>query len=292
MNAIYRTPQGEAAIHALYDRHLAATGIQAESRRIETRFGLTHVLLAGPRNAPPLMLLHGGNTTNPSTLGWFQPLFGKYRIIAPDTIGHPGKSAPVRLSPRDDSYGRWVVDVLDALNLTQAACIAGSYGAGILLGAAAVAPERISRAVLMIPSGLVSIPWKTMFIDLVLPLLAYRRSPGRERLLKVLQPMFLENPIPEDVIEITEAVFQHVHIEPEMPRNVTVDEMRRFTAPVLVLAGEKDRLFPAQKVLARARQVFPNLVAAEIIPGSPHFIPGHLLPAINERIDQFLSARL
>lgn len=288
MNTIYHHPQGEAIIHALYDKHLAQTGIATESRMVPTRFGTTHVLLAGPESGPPLVLLHGGNTINPTTLWWIKPLMAKYRVYAPDTLGHPGKSAPVRLSPRDDSYGQWLVDVLNALQLSQPSVIAGSYGAGILLRTAAFAPQRISKAVAMIPSGLVSIPWRTMLFDLLAPLIAYRLAPSHARLLKVLRPMFLENPIPEDVIEITQAVFQYVRVEPEMPRNVTKAELQNFTAPILVLAAEHDRLFPAKRVVERANQVFQNLVAAEIIPGSTHFTPERLLPAINARIDKFL----
>ncbi|MBN1304763.1 MAG: alpha/beta hydrolase [Anaerolineales bacterium] len=289
MESIYRSTHGQAVIHSLYDKHLADSGIQVENKMISTRFGQTHVLLTGPEGASPLVLLHGGNTTNPATLGWFKPLLEKYRIYAPDTIGHPGKSVPVRLSPRDHSYGQWIVDVLDAFGLEQSAFLAGSYGAGILLNAAAYAPKRISKAVLIIPSGLVSIPGKTMFFDLLLPLIAYRLFPSRERLLKVLQPMFLGHPIPEELIEITTAVFRYVQVEAEMPRNVTMDEMSAFTAPILVLAGEKDRLFPGHKVAARAREIFPNLAAAEILPDSPHFIPQELLPTLNARVDRFLS---
>jgi len=289
MKSIYRTPEGQAVIHALYDKHLAATGIQTESRMVPTRFGQTHVLLAGPDAAPPLVLLHGGNTINPSMLAWANSLAGKYRLYALDTIGHPGKSDPVRLSPRDDSYGQWVVDVLDGLNLDQPAFMASSYGAGILLNTAAYAPGRISKAAVLIPSGLVSIPWWTMLFELLLPLIAYRLAPSRKRLLRVLRPMFLENPIPADVIEITEAVFEHVVIEPEMPRNVSQNEMTPFKAPALVIAAENDLLFPAHKVVARAGQVFQNLVAAETIPDCPHYIPDRFLPTVNERIDKFLT---
>jgi pimeloyl-ACP methyl ester carboxylesterase len=287
--SIYTSSEGESIIHTLYDRQLSHLDIAAESRMVATRFGDTHVLLAGPGDGMPLVMLQGGNTTSPITLGWFMPLINKYRVYAIDTIGHPGKSTPVRLSPRDDSYGQWLVDVLDALELERVAMLAGSYGAGILLRTAAYAPERISQAVLLIPSGIVSIPTSTMLFDLLVPLVLYRLAPNRDRLLRVLRPMFLNEPIPEEVIEITEAVFRHVHIEPEMPRNVTGEEMARFTAPILVLAGEKDRLFPAQQVIARARQVFPNLVAADIIPGSPHFISERRLPDLNRRIDAFLT---
>ena len=289
MKSIYRTPEGQAVIHALYDKHLAETGISIESRMVPTRFGQTHVLLAGPEAGPPLVLLHGGNTVNPSMLAWGKSLAGMYRLYAPDTIGHPGKSDPVRLSPRDDSYGRWVVDVLDGLDLESPAFMASSYGAGILLNAAACASERISKAAVLIPSGLVSIPLRTMLFELLLPLMAYRLAPSRERMLCVLRPMFLENPIPADVIEITTAVFEHVYIEPEMPRNVTRDEMTAFKAPVLVIAAENDHLFPARKVVARAKQVFQNLVTAETIPDCPHYIPDRFLPAVNARIDKFLT---
>jgi pimeloyl-ACP methyl ester carboxylesterase len=287
-HSIYRTAQGEAEIRALYDRQLAQLNIDTESRMVSTRFGLTHVLVAGPQDAPPLVLLQGGNTTNPITLAWVRTLLSKYQVYAPDTIGHPGKSAPVRLSPKDNSYGEWVADTLDGLGLPQAAFMAGSYGAGILLRAAAVVPERISKAIIMIPSGLVSIPMHTMFFELLIPLMLYQLAPSRKRLIRIIRPMFVDEPISEMVLETTEAVFEHVNIEPEMPRNVTREELARFTAPILVLAAEKDRLFPAQKVLARARQVFQNLVAAEIIKDSPHFIPERFLPAINKRIDQFL----
>jgi pimeloyl-ACP methyl ester carboxylesterase len=288
-SSIYRTTQGQAAIYALYDQQLAQLNIDTESRMVSTRFGATHVLISGAQDGLPLVLLHGGNTTNPTTLAWVKPLLSKYRIYAPDTIGHPGKSAPVRLSPKDNSYGEWVSDTLDGLGLQQAAFMAGSYGAGILLRTAAYAPERISKAIVMIPSGLVSIPLRTMFLELIIPSMFYLLFPSRERMIRILRPMFVDEPISDDVVEMTEAVFKHVNIEPEMPRNVTRDELARFTAPVLVLAAEKDRLFPARRALARAPQVFQNLVAAEVIQGSPHFIPERFFPALNKRIDRFLT---
>jgi pimeloyl-ACP methyl ester carboxylesterase len=286
---IYRTAEGEANIHALYDRQLAKLNIVTENRMVPTRFGPTHVLVAGPQDGTPLVLLHGGNTTNPTTLAWIRPLLLKYRVYAPDTIGHPGKSAPVRLSPRDNSYGEWVADTLDGLGLQQAAFMAGSYGAGILLRTAVYAPERISKAIIMIPSGLVSIPLRTMLFGLVVPVMLYQIAPTRKRLVRIVRPMFVDEPISEEVLETIEAVFKYVNIEPEMPRNVTRSELARFIAPVLVLAAEKDRLFPARQVLARASQVFQHLVAAEVIKDSPHFISERFFPALNERVDRFLT---
>ena len=70
---IYRSAAGEAEFLALYDRFLSRLDIPYESRTLETRFGTTHLLVAGSVGAQPLMLFHGGNVVNPLTLKWFEP---------------------------------------------------------------------------------------------------------------------------------------------------------------------------------------------------------------------------
>lgn len=285
--SIYRKPEGEAEIHAIYDRQLARLKLPFESRFVNTRFGPTHVLVLGPEDATPLVLLQGGNTTSPLTLGWMRPLIKRYCVYAPDTIGHPGKSAPVRLSPRDNSYGKWLVEVLDALGLQQPLVLGGSYGAGILLRLAVYAPERISKAVLFIPSGLVSIPASTM-LYLLWWLGLYHLAPTPARLRRMLWPMFKDEPIDEQVIEISEAVFRLVRIEIEMPRNVKREELTDFRAPTLVIAAERDGLFPAEAVVKRSREVFPNLVGAEMIPGATHYLSARYHTYLNDRCEHFL----
>lgn len=105
-SSIYRTAAGEAVIKAHYEQELARLDLPVQRAVLPTRYGETHLLIAGPEGAPPILLFHGGNVTNPLTLAWFRPLAERFRIYAPDTIGHPGLSAQTRLSPRDDSYGR------------------------------------------------------------------------------------------------------------------------------------------------------------------------------------------
>jgi pimeloyl-ACP methyl ester carboxylesterase len=100
--------------------------------------------------------------------------------------------------------------------------------------------------------------------------------------------MFKDEPIGEEVLEITEAVFHLVHIEPEMPRNVQRDELASFNAPTLVIAAENDGLFPAEAVVRRAHRVFPNLVSAEVIPGATHYMSTRHQVFLCERIERFL----
>lgn len=288
MESIYRSPAGEAEILALYDSLQARFGIEFEDLTLDTRAGETHVLASGSRDAPPLVILQGGNVVSPVSLSWFAPLAGECRIFAPDTVGHPGKSAQIRLSPSDDSYGWWLSDVLDGLDLDRAALVGPSYGAGIILRMAACAPERISKAALLVPSGIASGSTYRMAREIALPMLRYRLSPSRERLRRAVLPMFTEEP-EEDVLRVVGAVFRHVKVERRLPKLATREELARFDAPVMVIAGENDLFFPAEKVLPRAREVIPNLVASERLEGSGHFPSRRGLARVNELVRDFLN---
>lgn len=288
-STLYRTPAGEAKAMAVYDAGMEHLGIPLASRTVSTRYGQTHVLVTGPEDAPPVMILQGGNFFSPLSLAWFKPLVERYRIYAPDSVGHPGRSAASRLSPDDDSYGQWVVDVMDALGIDRAAFIAPSFGAGITLRTAAIAPDRISLAILLVPAGIVRPRVIPLIAKLALPMLLYRLAPSRKRLMRAIQPLFTEE-IPELWLEATKAVFDHVKIEAKMPRPVRSQELAAFKAPTLVIAAERDPLFPGKAVLQRAKRVIPSLRGAELLAGSRHVPAEATLQELNAWIQAFLDA--
>ena len=185
--SIYRSPEGEARILALYDSALSELEPAHSSLTLDTSHGRTHLLTLGPDDAPPLLLLPGGNFLNPTCCSWLSPLAGEYRIHAPDIPGQPGYSARApRLSTKDDSQARWLVEIMDGLKIERAPVIGISYGAGLALRLAGYAPQRVSRMALLMPSGLVSGPIVSMLTGIVVPMLLYRLRPGRERLSKAV----------------------------------------------------------------------------------------------------------
>jgi pimeloyl-ACP methyl ester carboxylesterase len=215
------------------------------------------------------------------------PLLAReFRLLAPDTIGHPGRSAQRRISPDDHSFGEWVVDILDELGLERVPCLGTSYGAGILLRTAAYAPERIARAVLVVPSGLVKVRLLPLMTRLAFPMLKYLLHPTPATLAAAVKPLHTA-PIDQVIVETTGAIFRGVRLETRLPRPSTRDELLAFTAPALVLAAEKDVFFPARAVIPAAREVIPNLVAEEII-GCGHLPHPEALAFLNRRIRQFL----
>jgi pimeloyl-ACP methyl ester carboxylesterase len=287
---IYKSPEGEARILSLYDSFRQGLGVEFGDRIVDTRFGATHVLVSGPETAPPVVVTHGGNSISPQALRGLLPLLkqGRFRVYAPDTVGHPGKSAQVRLSPRDQSYGQWLNDVLDGLGLDSAAFVGGSFGAGIILRLAAFAPRRIAKLALFVPSGIVAVPVTSMVFRITLPYLLYLFFPSRRRLNAAVR--WMGNDLEEDVLGLIEAVFQHVRVEAGMPRPATKAELADFPAPTLVIAAENDVMFPGQAVAKRAREIFPNLKEVECLQEATHYASKSDLEYVNKRIAEFLEA--
>ena len=63
---------------------------------IPTSWGRTHLLAAGPGSAPPLLLLHGDGATATAWAGVAAALAGRFRVLAPDQPGNPGRSTVSR----------------------------------------------------------------------------------------------------------------------------------------------------------------------------------------------------
>ena len=271
---------------ALYEEALARLGPGCERRRIGTSFGETHVILAGPEDAPPLVVLPGGNFLSPLCLSWFLPLAATFRLYAPDIVGQPGLSARTRPSARGDGHARWLGEVLDGLGLGLASFVGISYGAGLVLRLAGLAPGRVSGAVLVSPAGIAAGPIWPMLREVALPMLVYRASPKRERLLRAARPILTD--LEELYVRQLGLVYRHVKLDRELPRAATGEELAGYAAPTLLFAAENDLFFPAERVIPRATGIIPNL-ETETLLGSGHVPSRQAFATINERTAAFLG---
>ena len=290
--SIYKTPEGEAEIRALYDEALAGLGPGYESLTVRTRLGDTHVLAIGSKDAPPIVFLPGGNFLNPTCLGWFLPLAKSHRIYAPDIVGQPGRSAQDRPSPKGDGHAFWVEDVLDGIGLRERVPLVGlSYGAGLAIRTMGHAPERVSQAVLVSPAGIAAGRVSRMLVGVALPMLLYRLRPTEEHLLRAARALLTEPEAPAfgSAVRQLGAVYRHLRLDAGLPRMATEEELGDFGEPVAVFASEKDAFFPARAVLPRAREIFPNLAVAESLRGCRHIPSKAGLRRVNERVLSFLA---
>ena len=284
---IYRSREGEAELAALYEEALAGLGADCETRTVATSLGETHVILTGPEDAPPLVVLPGGNFLNPLCLSWFLPLAGAFRIYAPDIIGQPGRSARTRPSAKGDGHARWLVDVLDGLGLGRVPLVGISYGAGLVLRLAGLAPGRIAGSVLVSPAGIAAGPIWPMIKETALPMLLYRAFPNRDRLLRAARPILTD--LEEPYVRQLGLVYRHVKLDRELPRAATREELAGYESPTLLFSAENDLFFPAKRVIPRAGEIIPNL-ETETLPNDRHVPSRRTFARINERTAAFLES--
>src|ERR1700748_49055 len=128
-----------------------------------------------------LLLIHGMAGSSATWRAVLPQLSKKYRVIAPDLLGH-GESA----KPRSDySLGAFAVglrDLLDELGVDSATVVGHSLGGGIAMQFLYQHPEYCRRLVLISSGGL------GQDVGLILRLLS---APGAELVMPVIAPKFV-----------------------------------------------------------------------------------------------------
>lgn len=125
-----------------------------------------------------LLLIHGMAGSSETWRAVLPQLSKKYRVIAPDLLGH-GQSA----KPRSDySLGAFAVllrDLLDELGVTRATVIGQSLGGGVAMQFAYQHPDYCQRLALISSGGLgPDVGWTLRLLS----------APGAELLLPVIAP--------------------------------------------------------------------------------------------------------
>lgn len=285
---IYKNEHGKRTLEKDYEAYIGTLSFDVERIFVDTSYGRTHVLAAGPKEAKPVFIFQGGNCINPMTLSWFSSLADSYRIYAPDTIGHPGFSAETRISAQDDSFPKWVKELMDHFQLSRCAFVGPSYGGGIIMRIAAYMPGLIDCAVLVSPAG-ISLGSKTRMIkDILLPMVAFKAFSSEAQLDKLTGIMSGGSMKVRDK-EIIGHVFKYVKLEQDMPKITERHELAGYEAPTLVIAGKKDVFLPEQSLNPAAKEIISNLTDFKAYEMG-HFPSEEYLIKINEDITAFLSA--
>lgn len=260
MKSIYRSERSKKAILELYNKQMEELQISYKDIYVYTSFGKTHLIECGNFKGKPLLVFHGGNATTAYNLKYCDFLLKDFHVYAADTIGHPGKSAEAVLSPYHQDYGKWAVEVIKSLGLARMACFGGSFGAGIMVKAMCVAPEVIERSVLLVPAAIKNAPaYKS--INMTFPMLMYWMTHKEKWFIRCLLPMALkEENISDDILVTARCSIDHAKIKSVMPQNERSENLCKYRNPVLVMAAEKDCLFPAGNVLPVVRKVWKQSI--------------------------------
>ncbi len=236
-----------------------------------------HVRDTGPRNGPPVLLLHGFGSSLHTWDQWAVLLEAERRVIRLDLPGFGLTGADPTGDYSDLRAVALLEGLLDRLGVAQADVVGSSMGGRIAWRFAAERPARVRRLVLMAPDGFASAGF------------TYDRPAGVPLLMRALPytlPMPLLRggiaPAYADPASLTESAlerYRDMMIAPGV-RPAILDRMathvlvppepflRRVTAPTLLLWGASDRMVPAAHAADYARQLPDSRTV--VLPGLGH----------------------
>jgi non-heme chloroperoxidase len=216
----------------------------AEGEQVALKSGLTvHYVVAGPKGAPALVLLHGLGDTKRSWSLMMPDLAKTHRVYALDQRGHGGASAPECCYALADMAFD-VVAFMDAMKIERAAVAGHSMGSFIAQHLASHYPERVSRLIL-IGSG------DTLAGSEIVEWLWEQVRTADRQVSAAFIDEWQSNPTPVEESFLRQVKAETAAVPPHVWRGVArtlMTDQRRFLrdiqAPVLILAGEKDSAFP------------------------------------------------
>jgi pimeloyl-ACP methyl ester carboxylesterase len=266
--SIYRSPEGRQKIRDFYDSVLARWSVSHRPLTIETPHGSTFVLDCGPREAPPVVLLHGANSNALAWAGEAAELASRFRVCAVDVPGEPGRSSERRLPLDGPSHAQWLSELLDGLGMSGAAVVGVSQGGWIALRFATAYPDRVNRLVLLAPGGVA--PARTGFLLRAIPLSLLGRHGARA----VVRLTLGGHVIDETATRFLKLVMANVRPRIEPQPQCTDEELRRLTMPVLLIQGTDDPIIDTGRTAERLRAQLPRL-EERMIPGQGHVLLGY-----------------
>jgi epoxide hydrolase 4 len=125
-----------------------------EHNSIQTNGVKLHVVTAGPKDGPPVILLHGF----PEFWGGWQHQIpalveAGFRVIVPDQRGYNLSECPKEVSDyRIDELGKDIIGLVDHFGCEKVFLVGHDWGAAVAWGVAVTFPQRIQKlAILNVP---------------------------------------------------------------------------------------------------------------------------------------------
>ncbi len=263
---------------------LAPQWAKPPSKFIAVKGQRVHVRDEGPRNdAEPIVLIHGTGASLHTWDGWAAGLRGERRVVRFDLPGFGLTGPNAKGDYRDETYARFVLDTLDALELKRVVLVGNSLGGEVAWRAALAAPERVARLVLVdsagydfvpesVPIGfrIARMPVVNRVVEFTLPRRAVESSVRNvfgdpSRVTDALVDRYLAMTLREGN---RRAMLQRFA---QIDHGGAADKIATIRTPTLILWGAKDRLIPIDSARRFAKDIpGSQLVVFEDLGHIPH----------------------
>ncbi|MFA7673657.1 MAG: alpha/beta hydrolase [Clostridia bacterium] len=255
---VFKSDEGRDRIRKYYNGILSFFPFR--QKYVDTSFGKTFVLEAGQPGYPALVLLHGSCSNSAMWLGDIPVLMSNFHVFAVDTLGEAGNSEETRLDIDTDEYTRWLSELLEKLDISQAVIMGNSMGGWLALHFAAAFPKRTSALVLLAPAGIV--PARQSFLAKTANI-----SEDPDSAASVKNAIFADTAVPKEVMEFMSLVMADFNPITGAFWVLSDEQMRNLTMPVLMIAGKDDITTDTKEAAKRLAKFVPH-ARIDLIEGS------------------------
>ena len=246
------------------------------SRFIEIDGVRVHYQEAGPRDAPPILLIHGFTASNFVWKDVFLPIAGAgLRVIAPDLVGFGFSAKPKQGEYTIDAQARLITGLMNQLGIERAGFVGSSYGGAVAATCALDYPERVERLVLVDAvindyakrRPLLRLAASPLIGDVVSPLMLGSRKLVHQQMRNGYAPgnrhLFDENRMTAHHRPLLAASTQRATLATLRRWNAgrIEEEAHRIKQPTLLIWGEVDPEIP----LAHGRRLFEEIQDSRLI---------------------------
>ena len=282
---ITQASAANAVYYEAYNATLELWNVSFEELYIPTTNGMAHVIVSGPKNAEPVVLLHGMNASSTMWYPNIEALAKSHRVFTIDFILEPGKSHLSKDIESVDKVTAWYKEVLFALELDSFHLIGASRGGWLAVTLALNDQTKIKSLILLSPAQ--TFTWIKPSTDLLKNIVRIFSSKEKQ-IAQSLESMS------SNVANINEAYLRQYKLGMELDsENKFVTSMKPFSnselkslqMPVLVLIGDDDMINERRTV--EIANMLPK-GKGEVIQNAGHFLSIDQAAKVNEKMLDFL----
>lgn len=286
---VFKGPHHKKVFIQSYNKSLKLWDVPYQEEDIQTSFGNAHVIISGPKDGSPLVLLHGMDATSTMWFPNIKALSVNHRIYAIDFLNEVGKSQSVERSLSKEEIVKWYNEIFDYYKLKKIDVIGASKGGWMGTLLAIQKNHKINKLILLSPAQTFKGIDKAGKASSALFLKLF---PTRKKLNKTLET-FSFYPKKINSVYQNQLYLANKHAKSSssflqlLP--FSDEDLKRIKIPVLILIGDHDVINSTESI-KNAEKLLPNC-KTKIIENAGHFLSIDQAKIVNEMILDFLKQK-
>jgi pimeloyl-ACP methyl ester carboxylesterase len=284
---VFKTRKEKSEYVKSYNRSLSLWKVPFSEEDVKTSFGTAHVTISGPKDAKPLVLLHGMDASSTMWFPNIDALSKNRRVYAIDFLMEPGKSVSLGKTLSKEEVVIWYAEIFQHYGLKKIEIVGASRGGWIGTLLAIQKGSMVTKLVLLSPAQTFkSVDEKRKASSALL----MKLFPNKKKMKKALNNFSY---YPEKINPVFKSQFYLAHKFSKTNRSFlqmqpfSDDELKKISIPVLVLIGDHD-VINSEESLEKAKKLLGNYKGSVLI-NAGHFLTIDQAEVVNKTVVEFLE---